>query len=241
MSAKKPETGKTKKLGRVSSGIPGFDSMVSGGFKEGSVNLIAGEPGSGKTIFAIQYLLEGCKKGEPGIYVTFEEKKDKLYEDMRSSFGWKLGEYEKKGLFRYLEYTPEQVKKVLVEGGGVIDSIVQKIHAKRMVIDSITSFALLYEDELTKKEAALALFDLIAKFGCTSVMTSQMKTGAQEAVDTSLQFEVDSIVILYHGKKKGERIRALEVLKMRGTKIPSSTFGIVIDKRGLSVTKYKIK
>ncbi len=230
------------KINRVSSGIPGFDELVSGGFKENSVNLVAGEPGAGKTIFAIQFLIEGCKKGEAGIYITFEEKKEKLYEDM-SSFGWDLEVYEKKKLFRFLEYTPEQVKKLLVEGGGVVDSLVQQMKARRIVIDSITSFSLLYEDELSKKEAALSLFDLMNKFGCTAVLTSQARTGfIQDHIDSSLEFESDSIILLYHTKsKKGERQRALEVLKMRGTKTPSKTYGLVIDKKGLSVTREVIK
>ena len=229
-------------LTRVASGIPGFDSLVLGGFKNGSINMVVGEPGAGKTIFGLQFLLEGCRRQEPGIYITFEEKKEKLYEDM-TSFGWDLRTYEKKKLFRYLEYTPEQVKKLLVEGGGVVDSLVNEIKAKRIVIDSITSFSLLYEDELSKKEAALALFDLISKFGCTAVLTSQARLGPnQDPVDNSLGFEADSIVLLYHTKNKnGQRVRALEILKMRGTKIPDQTFGISIARNGISVTKQVIK
>jgi len=229
------------KLSRISSGIPGLDKLIESGFKRNSINLIAGEPGSGKTIFAIQFLLEGCKLGEPGIYITFEEKKEKLYEDM-ITFGWDLAKFEKKGLFRFLEYTPEQVKKVLVEGGGEIDILIEKIKAKRIVIDSITSFSLLYNDELTKKEAALALFDLINKWNCTAVLTSQARSADHQLVmDTALEFEVDSILIMYHSKKKGERIRALEILKMRGTKIPTKTYGVNIGEKGIYITNEIVK
>ncbi|MEK6934651.1 MAG: ATPase domain-containing protein [Nanoarchaeota archaeon] len=229
------------KVTRLSTGIIGLDSLVEGGFKKNSVNLIVGEPGSGKTIFAIQFLIEGCIKGEPGIYITFEEKKEKLYEDMLS-LGWDLEKFEKKGLFRILEYTPEQVKKVLVEGGGIVDALVEKLKAKRLAIDSITSFSLLYEDELTKKEAALSLFDLINKWKCTAVLTSQARSGDHETImGAALEFEVDSILILYHSKKKGERIRALEILKMRGTKIPSKTYKFDIEKNGISVNKEIVK
>jgi len=225
------------KIVRVSSGVLGLDKVIQGGFKKNSINLVAGEPGAGKTIFAIQFLIEGCKKGEAGVYITFEEKKEKLYEDM-TSFGWDLEKYEKKGLFRFLEYTPEQVKKLLVEGGGVVDALVEKIKAKRIVIDSITSFSLLYADELTKKEAALSLFDLINKWSCTAVLTSQARIAGQDTImDTALEFEVDSILILYHMKKKGERVRALEILKMRGTKIPSKTFGLRIGDKGISIAE----
>ena len=229
------------KLTRVTSGIPGLDKLIESGFKKNSINLIAGEPGAGKTIFALQFLIEGCKKGEPGIYITFEEKKQKLYEDM-ATFGWDLDKYEKQNLFRFLEYTPEQVKKLLVEGGGTVDILVEKIKAKRVVIDSITSFSLLYEDELTKKEAALSLFDLINKWNCTAVLTSQARTADHQTVmEAALEFEVDSIIILYHTKVKGDRIRAIEIIKMRGTNIPSKTYGIKFDNKGIAITSEIIK
>lgn len=237
---KKPEPVPKKRLGRVGSGIPGFDKLVQGGFKENSINLVVGGPGSGKTIFAIMFLLEGFKKGEPGLYVTFEERKEKLYEDVRG-FGWDLAKYEKEGKFSYLEYTPEQVKKVLIEGGGTIDNVITKMKAKRIVIDSITSFSLLYKEELAKKEAALALFEMIDKWGCTAVMTSQDTSLRGIELSTALEFEVDSIVILYHKKIKGVRTRALEVLKMRGTKIPNVTYGLRVDKSGLAVMPEKMK
>lgn len=229
-----------KEKGRVTSGVPGFDKLIQGGFKEKSVNIVVGGPGSGKTLFTIMFLIEGLKKGESGIYVTFEEKKEKLYEDVKS-FGWDLEKYEKLGKFAYLEYTPEQVKKVLIEGGGTIDSLVNKIKAKRMVIDSITSFALLYQEELAKREAALALFELITKWGCTAVLTSQDSFLSGTEVLSSLDFEVDGIVIIYHKKIKGVRKRGIEILKMRGTKTPDETYGLRIDKKGLSISSEKMK
>ena len=229
------------KIERISSGIPGLDKLVEGGFKKNSVNLIAGEAGAGKTIFAIQFLVEGCKRGEAGIYITFEEKREKLYEDM-FTMGIDLMHFEKKGLFKFLEYTPEQVKKLLVEGGGMVDALVEKIKAKRIVIDSISSFSLLYEDELTKKEAALSLFDLISNWNCSAVLTSQARSSENQVImDAALEFEVDSIILMYHTKKGGERIRAIEILKMRGTKIPSKTYTLGIGNKGIYVTNETIK
>ena len=222
---------------RVSSGISKLDTLLQGGFQKNSINLVAGTAGSGKSIFAIQFLVEGFKKGESGIYITFEEKKEKVYESMLE-FGWDLAKYEKEGKFSFLEYTPEQVKKVLVEGGGIIEHIIEKMKVKRLVIDSITSFVLLYEDELTKKEAALALFELINKWDCTAVLTSQGNV-TDESVTAAMEFEVDGIIFLYHRKQKGVRNRALEVIKMRGTKIPDKTFPFDITKEGIEVDTSK--
>jgi circadian clock protein KaiC len=224
----------TSSIKRVSAGVSGFDELVQGGFKEGSINLVAGGPGSGKTLFAIQFLVEGLVHGEPGVYVTFEERKDKLYEDMLG-FGWDLEKYEKEGKFAFLEYTPEQVKKVLIEGGGTIDTLVSEMKVKRMVIDSITSFTLLYKDELTQKESSLALFELINNWGCTAVLTSQDEAAEGSTITAALEFEVDSIILLYHFRKKGSRIRAIEILKMRGTKHPDKTFCIDITQKGIKI------
>ena len=182
-------------INRVSTGNVALDKLISGGFKRKSVNLVAGGAGCGKSIFAMQFIVEGLKKKEPGIYITFEEKKKKVYEDCLE-FGWDLEKYEKEGKFVFLEYTPEQVKKILTEGGGIVEAIIEKTKSKRIVIDSITSFSLLYEDELTKKEAALALFELIDKWDCTAILTSQDESRNGKTVSAALEFEVDGIIIL---------------------------------------------
>ncbi len=231
---------KSRKSGvsRVSTGIASLNKLV-GGFKEKSINLVIGGAGSGKTIMAMQFLIDGIKKGEKGVYITFEEKKDKTYSDMLS-FGLDLEKYEKENKFVFFEYTPEQVKRIITEGGGEIESIIEKIKARRIVIDSISSFVLLYKDELARREAALFLFELINKWNCTALLTAQVIE--EEKIFSELGFEVDSIIILYHAKRKGIRKRGLEILKMRGTKIPQKTFpfeitnkGIVVNTRGIFI------
>ena len=224
---------------RIPTGINGLDRLIEGGFKRGSINLVVGEAGSGKTTFAVQFLIEGIKKGEGGIYITFEEKKEKLYDDMLE-FGWDLAKYEQMGLFKFLEYKPEQIKRVLVEGGGTIDAIITQMKAKRIAIDSITSFALLFQDVLTQKESSLALFELINTWGCTAVLTAQSVHVGSDEISATLQFEVDSIILLYHFKKQGKRIRAIEILKMRGTKTPEITMKLEMTPRGLAIASQEI-
>lgn len=232
--------GTKSKIMRISSGIHGLNQLIQGGFKKNSINLVAGGAGSGKTILAIQFLVEGTKRGEPGIYITFEEKKDKLFEDM-STFGWDLEKYEKEKKIFFLEYTPEQVKNVLIEGGGEIENLIEKGKVKRLVIDSISSFALLYEDELTKKEASLELFKLIEKWDCTAVLTSQTEMREHGHLIGALEFESDSIILLYYIHMEGKRNRGLEILKMRGTKHPLLTYVFDITDKGMSISKKILK
>ena len=87
---------------RVPTWIKNFDKLIGGGFTKNSTNLIIGGSGSGKSIFATQFLVEAMRKGEKCLYVTFEENKAQFYDNMKS-LGWDLDDYEKKGLFVFLE------------------------------------------------------------------------------------------------------------------------------------------
>lgn len=220
---------------RITTGIRSFDKLCGKGLIENSINLVVGGPGSGKTIFAMQFLLEGCKQGETAIYVTFEEDKEKFYNHM-ASLGWDLKTYEDQGRFVFLKYMPEQVKKMIMEGGGAIESLITSTSAKRLVIDSITSFSLLYRNEFSKKEAALKLFNMISKWECTTLLTEQ-ETINHAPINSTLSFEADSVILLYHDKIGLTRMRSIEVLKMRGTKHPKHTYHFNISQKGITLKK----
>ncbi len=227
-------------IDRVPTGIVEFDKMVQGGLVRKSTNLIAGSAGAGKTVLAMQYLINGIVKyDEVAMYLTFEERKESLYEDMRE-FGWDLAKYEREGKFIFLHYKPEQMMKIITDGGGVIETIISESKVKRLVIDSITSFALLYKDVLGKKEAALELFELVSKWGVTCLLTSEEESSYEKTMAASLEFEVDSIIIMYHAKIKGRRMRAIEILKMRGTDHSPNTVELDISKKGIEIKPNKI-
>jgi len=227
----------SRKMERVSSGVEGFDKMTEGGFEKNSVNLVVGDSGSGKTIFALQFLIDGLMKGEGCLYITFEEKKEEFYKNMMN-FGWNMAEYEKQGKFFFLEYNPEKVKVMIEEGGGEIENVVVKKSVSRLVIDSVTSFALLFEDELQKREAALSLFDIIRRWKCTSILTLQENPlDRSDGASTSLEFEADSIILIYFIREKKERQRFIEVLKMRGTKHSATVHSLKFSDKGLYVSE----
>ena len=227
---------KKKVSAKTATGISGYDKMTLGGFETQSINLIGGGSGSGKTIFAMQYLLDGIKRGEHVLYVTFEEKKEDFYANMKK-FGWDLDAAEKSGKFFFLEYTPEKVKMMLDEGGGTIESMVIKYNISRLVIDSITSFSLMFEDELSKRQAILGLFDIIRKWDVTSLLTVQSSPAARKDRGVSpSEFEADSITLLYYVEIKSERERFIEVLKMRGVNHSRDMHSFTI-KKGINVGK----
>lgn len=220
---------------RVPTGIPNFDKLVEGGFEKDSINLLVGDSGCGKTIFAIQFLIDGLKRGEKCLYVTFEEKKSEFYSNM-ADFGWDLEKFEKDGKFIFMEYTPEKVKTMLEEGGGTIESVVLGKKITRMVIDSITSFALLFVDDLKKREAALELFSMLRKWGCTSLLTYEEDPNSEKKTTSkTLEFESDSIIAIYYKRMESKRERYIEVLKMRSTKHSREIYPLSVEKNGISV------
>lgn len=245
VSSKRKKHLKNKTENRITERIPtymeNFDKLVEGGFEKNSTNLIVGSSGSGKTIFAMQFLIGGMKKGEKCLYVTFEEKKDEFFSNMKR-FGWNLEEYEKKGLFTFLEYTPIKVKNMLEEGGGEIESTILKNKISRIVIDSITSFGLLFDDELEKREAALSLFNMISEWNCVSLLTFEGVQSEEEKIASkTMEFESDSIILIHYARDKGKRERFLEILKMRGTIHSNQIYKFQITKNGIVVDKKPCK
>ncbi len=171
------------------------------------------------------------------MYITFEEKKQEFYSNMLK-FGWNLEQYEKQGKFVFLEYTPEKVKTMLEEGGGTIESIVLRKKVTRIVIDSITSFELLFEKDLKKREAALALFSMLRKWNSTTILTYEGDPFKdKKSTPRTLEFESDSIILFYFLRTKKDRERYIEILKMRGTRHSRRVYPFSIEKTGIMISK----
>ncbi|MEM4756360.1 MAG: ATPase domain-containing protein [Candidatus Woesearchaeota archaeon] len=221
---------------RVPTGIPGFDELIEGGIKLHNTILIEGGAGTGKSIFAVQFLYNGIEQfNENGVYISFEEEREDFYSNMRR-FGWDLEKLEQEKKFLFLRYFPEQVEKVLASGGGIIHDAIDAIKAKRLVIDSITAFTLLHNDELTKRESLLTLFRLIKKWGCTALVIGQPEiTDPNSQPFNLLEFECDGVIRLYHHLEHNIRQRTIEVYKMRGTKHAEKTFSLEITAKGIVV------
>ncbi|MGM5485489.1 MAG: RAD55 family ATPase [Nanobdellota archaeon] len=206
--------------GRMPTGIEGFDGLIQGGLRKGSTVLVEGGAGTGKTIFCTQFIVNGIENyDEKGVIVSFEEEKDSFYDEMKV-FGWDLAKYEKENKFNYLRYNPEQVEKVLSGGGGIIRDVIDRIGAKRIVIDSISALTMLYDDILSRKEATLNLFKTIKKWGCTAIVIGQPE-GTDSNIEhhpfNLLEYECDGVVRLYNVREDDSRKRKIEVYKMRGT------------------------
>ncbi|MGB9634879.1 MAG: RAD55 family ATPase [Candidatus Micrarchaeia archaeon] len=203
---------------RLSTGIEGFDDMIEGGFEKGSIVMIAAEAGTGKSTFGLQYLYNGAVNyNEAGLYITFEESKGQVYKHMKR-FGWDFESLEKKKMFSFMQYMPHEVDKFFKDG-TVIEDIVRDNKIKRIVLDSVTSFALLFENDYKRRFSILQLFNNIKKWGVTALITSEGEvthTGDLKA-RFGVEFLADAFIAIHSIRRKEIRDFALEVVKMRGT------------------------
>ncbi|VVB98946.1 Circadian clock protein kinase KaiC [uncultured archaeon] len=220
---------------RVPTGIPGFDSLVAGGFERDGISLIGGDSGTGKSIFCLQYLYNGIVEyGEPGIYLSFAESKEAVYTHAKL-FGWDFEKLEKEGKFAFLKYEPHAVVKILDEGGGTIREAIEALGAKRLVIDSITAYSMFFKSSYEASESLLQLFDLLRGWKCTTLLVSEEIVGLEMRKGDRSEFLADGIIYLYHLRKESARVRAVEVLKMRDTRIVEKLCPIEITDDGIAV------
>ena len=222
-------------LTRVPTGIEGLDDVMEGGLRKGTVNLVGGGAGCGKSILSMQYLVEGIRKyDEPGIYISFEENPEKIIQDFLS-FGWDLKGYVESKKLVILYYTPEQVERFLESGGGIVRDVIESLGVKRMVVDSLTAFTLLFATELEKTKGILKLFDSIHDWGVTSFMTSEQEPNPTLHRSTIIEFQVDGVILLYNVRKGDIRERSLEIFKMRATKHSAKIFPMQITDSGVTI------
>ena len=203
-------------------GVEGLDAVLAGGFPRGSLVVLAGCPGTGKTSFSAQFLYRGCVDyGESGVYVSFAESKETFYMNMRS-MGCDFERLEKDGRFRFLElltvkeegipYAAEMILKVVEEAG-----------AKRLVIDSLSAMAQAFREP---HEVRVLLHSILGKIcrslGCTALIITEASYENTVAYGAE-GFVADGILLLKKNHLEGGRhLRLLEIVKMRGTPTPET-------------------
>ena len=196
-------------------GITGLDKMLYGGLYQKSTTLISGASGTGKTITAIKFVLEGAMKGQKGLFFAFEESKEQLIRNAES-FGWPLEKYLKNGKVKIVsniaELTPiEKQYKVITEH-------VKKMKPTRFVLDSLSGFERIYETDKFR-EFTVGLNNFLKNERVTSIITNTTASllSLESATETHLSTATDNIIILKYVELGGEMRRLISVLKQRGS------------------------
>jgi circadian clock protein KaiC len=227
---------------KVPTGVPGVDEITGGGIPQHRTTLVVGGPGSGKTIFALQTLVNGaCEWGEPAIFVAFEENSRHIIQNA-ASFGWNLPELERQKLFFLDARMPAET--VLAGGydlAGMLAGLQAKaaeMGAKRIVFDSIDVLLTLLGDVQAERRELYRVHDWLSSTGLTGVITTRIEGGVDPAFAEHfgfLQFMADCVVLLQHRLVDRVSLRAFRVLKYRGSGFAENEFPLVITPTGIEV------
>ncbi|MBN2042385.1 MAG: AAA family ATPase [Candidatus Aenigmarchaeota archaeon] len=221
---------------RVTSGIPGLDKLISGGFVKGSTTLITGGTGTGKTTFCCQFLLDGLQKGEPGVYLSMEEDPEDIKDDMKV-YGWDLEKYEKSKKLKIVYQNPFEVADVSAK----LMETVSAIKAKRVVIDPISLMGLYIKDEAAVRKKFYQLTRILKEAGVTSIITSEILEDSKAlSRDGVIEFVVDGVVILTFLGLGEASDRSVMVRKMRRTKHGTEAYKLEIGNKGLAIKKVSL-
>jgi len=243
-----------KTMERASTGISGLDKLIGGGIPRGLSVLLTGSCGTGKTILSLQFLCHGAMNKEPGLYVTFEESRDKIVTQARE-FNWDLEKLEKDGLLEIYVVDSYDMEDVLER----ITEKIRKLKAKRLVIDSLTvmlEHGVIYRSRISKeisvadKEKRLLKFpeeghnitrkDIyfvikeINRLKTTSLLISEVGEKSDYlSRDTISEFACDGVILLKTSELGGEIERLLSVRKMRGTEVEITLSPMKFSKQGI--------
>ena len=218
---------------RISTGIPVLDKLIEGGIPRGFTVLVAGNPGTGKTILTSHFLYDGLLKGESALYVSFSESKIQFYQNF-GRFGMNFQDFEEKNNFAYLDFasvTKEGITDALEE----VLNVSRNIGARRVVIDSFSAILLAFENT---NEARIALHVVLGKMlrseGITNMLITEIPIGSNNIGSGMEEFVADGIIQLEHGKTNAIP-STIKVIKMRTTSINREPHVSVIGKKGMIV------
>ena len=219
---------------RVATGIAGLDELLLGGLPRTSATLVEGGTGTGKSLVGLHFLVEGARRGEPGILFTLEETPAQIRAVARS-FGWDLAPLEAAGRLTIVYTSPVELfsDRFLHEALG----LAVRVGARRAVLDSVTSLSLGVPSARRFRELVYALTKHFRAAGVTPLMTMEIAElfGSAQLTGHGVSSIADNVIVLRYVEVAGRLERAVFVLKARGTGHASELRRFLIDDRGAHV------
>jgi len=203
-------------MDRVKTGIAGLDEMLNGGIPSGRHVALYGGPGSGKTSFCFEFLYQGAKMGENGLYISLEETSDDIIENMKSTFPL-LADTNKLVAEKKLEIIKPD-KLDLEDVANLLEDRITSNGIKRAVVDSATMIRMSFKTDIEYRQTLFEFLSLLRNLDVTTITTVEATTAKKEEMKYDIEhFVMDGIINLYNIDREDRRVRALEVFKMRGT------------------------
>ena len=232
--------GPPKTLERCPTGVPGLDAILNGGLPAGRLYLIQGDPGVGKTTMAMQFLLEGSRRGEQGLYVSLSETKEEI-NVVAQSHGWDLDKiqlYELSTIEEQIRdnsestfFRPSEVE--LNRTIGALIAEVERVQPMRVVFDSLSEMRMLADTALRYRRQILQLKQFFAGRKSTVLLLDDRTSGVQDLQVESIAHGV--ICLNSHAPEYGVARRNLSVLKVRGSEFREGIHDMIIRRGGITI------
>jgi KaiC domain protein len=222
---------------RVKTGIEGLDEMLEGGLPKGHTVVIMGSFGTGKTTFGLQFLTQGLKQGEKGIYISLEEDDRSIMEDALA-FGWDLKPHVEAKRLVIVKLEPTDAKTTIMRVKSELPEFIKSFGATRIVFDSVSLLNMLFDSEHDKRVNLFNLSQLVKRTGATCLMTAEVNDENPLATrDGLVEYVADGVIALRYLeiKEKNEMILTLRVVKMRRIKHSRRITPYSIGQKGLEV------
>lgn len=217
---------------RAKTGVPGMDEIIGGGLPKGSLTLLTGTAGTGKTVFGTQFAFNGATQfGENSIYLSVEEPIEHIKESCKV-FGWDFDELEKNNKIIFVKYDPFHIEDII----DILETNIRKNKAQRVVIDSISALGLYVRDIPEIRRMIFNLSLTLYKQNCTSLIISEIPSNQKDLSRFGVEeFVVDGVIVLYYLRADSQYSRSLTVWKMRGTEHSQKLHPYAITKKGIVV------
>jgi len=219
---------------RARVGIAGLDDMFDGGLPRSSSTLVQGATGTGKTLLGLQFLLEGAHQGEPVIHFSLEETPEQL-RGIAQGFGWDLQELERRGLLTLCYLSPVELSTDAFL--HTARQLIERVGARRAVLDSLTSIELGVASPRRFKELVYAMTKHLRALGVTFLMNMEVTEllGAAQLSGHGVSFAADNLVQLKYLEQEGRLDRALAVIKARGVRHAREIRAMTVTEDGVEV------
>jgi len=219
---------------RASTGVAGYDEMLGGGLPRSSATVVQGGTGTGKTLLGMQFLLDGAKRGEPGIHFGLEETPEQLRAGAQT-FGRELEELERRKLLTLAYVSPVELSTDAFLFRAL--ELIERVGAKRAVLDSLTSMALGVSSERRFKELVYAMTKHLRALGVTFVLNMEVAEllGSAQLSGHGVSFAADNVIQLKYIELDGALARGISVLKARGVAHASDVRRLAFSPSGIEV------